>query len=156
MWRVLECPSQSADLNPIDHAFTIERLKIITIERLEKYHNRRMQEFGDVSSLLALCSYCKKEICNRVLNVPLNALFTFIQYFKLFSDVYIEGMWLWSVWKMPSCDFTRLQPYDLDLEWQKAVFSFFGGLMNNLMSSSLICWFTARRCDGSHRSNTSK
>ncbi len=68
-WKVLDWPSQSPHLNPIEHAFYLlkRRLKGVTPQNwksLEKHHKRRMQKFGDVSGSQAWCSYWKQRICN--------------------------------------------------------------------------------------------
>ncbi len=68
-WKVLDWPSQSPHLNPIEHAFYLlkRRLKGVTPQNwknLEKHHKRRMQKFGDVSGSQAWCSYRKQRICN--------------------------------------------------------------------------------------------
>ncbi len=57
-WKVLDWPSQSPHLNPVEYAFYLlkKRLKGVTPktergcgESLEKHHKRRMQKFGDVN-----------------------------------------------------------------------------------------------------------
>ncbi len=54
-WKVLDWPSQSPHLNPIEHAFYLlkRRLKGVTPQNWKrlrwKHHKRRMQKFGDVN-----------------------------------------------------------------------------------------------------------
>ncbi len=70
-WRVLDDPSQSPDLNPIEQDFhhLKRRVKAETIRNgcikgWEKYFKGWDQESGDVYGSQTHCCYCVQGICN--------------------------------------------------------------------------------------------
>ena len=76
-WKVLDWPSQSPDLNPIEHAFLTswrgESPLKQTTERgcsksLEKPH-KRMKQFGDANRSQPWCSYYKPGISYQIFSV---------------------------------------------------------------------------------------
>ncbi len=76
-WKILDCPSHSPDLNPIEHEFhqlkrrvkaetpqNKQQLEVAALKAVESIFKDETQESGDVYVSQTHCCDCAQGICN--------------------------------------------------------------------------------------------